>query len=89
MIEVGVPFENPTEYVPLKETHTPTFGNVVLKIDCSKIGKTAIDYIVRDLKKWLDVTLAGGDTIYAEGTINYRHYAEVWRTLDCFDVTVT
>lgn len=88
MIEVGVPFENPTEYVPLKETYAPTFGNVVLKIDCSKIDDTATDYLVRTLKKYLKVYLADGDLIYAEGSISGKNYDVIWKAINCFEVTV-
>lgn len=64
----------------------PTFGNVKLKIDCSKIGQSSTDYIVRNLRRYLKVQLVGGDLIYAEGKITPRCYNEVWLTLNCFDV---
>lgn len=64
----------------------PTVGNGNLKIDCSRIGQSSIDYIVRILRRYLKVQLVGGNVIYTEGFINTRHYNEVWRTLDCFDV---
>ena len=78
MIEVGVPPEN----------HKPTFGNALLKIDCSKIAKSSIDYLVRTLRKFLNIQLVDGDLIYAEGKISGKHYVEVWKLIECFNVTV-
>lgn len=83
MIEVGVPFDNPTEYVPLDKSKC---GNIKLKLDCSEIGESSINYLARMMKKYLKVYIVGGNLIYAEGRIEDKHYRKLWHIIDCFNV---
>ena len=92
MFLVGVPFENPVEFVPLivKEIkpRKPLKGKIKLKIDCSTLGKSSINALAYVLKKYLRVQVVGGDTIYAEGTISKSKYDEVWRTIGLFQCNI-
>ena len=92
MFLVGVPFENPVKFVPLTvkeiKPRKPLKGKIKLKIDCSTLGKSSINALAYVLKKYLRVQVVGGDTIYAEGTINNSKYNEVWRTIDLFQCNI-
>jgi len=89
---VGVPFENPVEFVPLTvkeiKPRKPLKGKIKLKIDCSTLGKSSIDTLAYVLKKYLRVQIVGGDTVYTEGIISNSKYNEVWRTIDLFQCNI-
>lgn len=65
------------------------FKRVPLKIDCSGLTAVSVSELADALSLYFhEVTIAGGDTIYAANPISEFGYGRAWDILDRYGVRV-
>lgn len=63
-------------------------GKCKLKIDCARLTADATAQLLDLLSMFVEPVYVGGDTIYVEARVHHDIYANIWKILDRFNVTV-